>query len=163
MVATNRVGFSCREQVRRARLARLNATPSLWPADGRFSSGFGSRYHPIYGYSKFHNGVDITAPWGTPIRATAAGKVVSADYQSGYGNAVELEHTKHLKTLYGHCSSFAVSKGEMVEKGQVIAYVGSTGLSTGPHVHYEVSIDGKQVDPVPYMGKKDLTTSAANN
>lgn len=156
------VGYH-REQLRQARLARLNATPSIWPSEGRFSSGFGSRYHPIYGYSKFHNGVDITAPWGTPIRATAAGKVVAAEYQSGYGNAVEIEHTKQLKTLYGHCSSFAVSEGEMVQKGQIIAYVGSTGLSTGPHVHYEVSIDGKQVDPVPYMDKKDLTASAANN
>lgn len=140
-----------REKIRQAELAALNATPSIWPASGIFSSGFGYRVHPILGYGRFHSGVDISAATGTPIKATAAGRVVNASYYGGYGLAVVIDHGNGLQTLYGHCSAVACGPGAFVKKGQLIAYVGSTGMSTGPHVHYEVSVNGTQVDPLPYM------------
>ena len=140
-----------REKIRQAELAALNQTPSIWPTSGIFSSGFGYRVHPILGYGRFHSGVDISAPTGTPIRATAAGRVVNASYYGGYGLAVVIDHGNGLQTLYGHCSAVAVGPGAFVKKGQLVSYVGSTGMSTGPHCHYEVSVNGTQVDPLPYM------------
>lgn len=143
------------------RLAELNATPSIWPCAGNLSSGYGWRIHPVYGYGRFHSGLDITAPYGAPVRATAAGRVVLADYYSGYGLAVIIDHGNGMTTLYGHCSSLATRVGAFVKKGQVIAYVGSTGVSTGPHVHYEVTVNGAQVDPAPYLNGKDPVGSVA--
>lgn len=138
-------------QIRKAELAMWDTRPSLWPCDGYFSSPFGYRIHPVLGYARFHAGCDISAPTGTPIRATAAGKVTCADWLGGYGLAVTIDHGGGLSTLYGHCSSVTVRSGQYVRKGQVIASVGSTGMSTGPHCHYEVSVNGAQVDPAPYM------------
>ncbi|MEW6284343.1 MAG: peptidoglycan DD-metalloendopeptidase family protein, partial [Candidatus Eremiobacterota bacterium] len=140
-----------KEIERRARLAALNATPTLWPCQGCLSSGFGWRIHPVYGYGRFHSGVDITAGYGTPIRAAAAGRVIQAGYYGGYGNCIIIDHGNGLSTLYGHASSLAVGHGQFVRKGQTVAYVGSTGLSTGPHLHYEVSVNGTQVDPSGYL------------
>ena len=142
--------------------ARLSAMPSIWPCRGHYSSPFGYRIHPVYGYSRFHSGVDITASYGTPIKATAAGRVVTSGWLGGYGNTIEIDHGNGLKTLYGHCSSLAVGRGAFVKKGQVVAYVGSTGVSTGPHVHYEVSRSGSQINPDPYMKQKDLPAAVAN-
>lgn len=130
-------------------------TPSIWPCKGELTSGFGNRIHPVYGYGRFHGGCDFTTPHGTPIQSTAAGVVVHSDWLGGYGKVVEIDHGNGLKTLYAHCSELAVKKGERVEKGQTIAKVGTTGLSSGPHCHYEVRRGEKQIDPKPYLKQKD--------
>lgn len=130
-------------------------TPSIWPCTGELSSGFGNRIHPVYGYGRFHGGCDFTTPHGTPIQATAAGVVCHSDWLGGYGKVVEIDHGNGLKTLYAHCSELNVKKGEKVEKGQMIAKVGTTGLSSGPHCHYEVRRGEKRVDPKPYLKQKD--------
>lgn len=118
------------------------------PVAGRLTSGFGERFHPILGYARFHKGVDLAATWGAPIVAAADGRVVSAGWHGGYGRAVEIAHASGLETLYGHMSRIAAAPGEMVRQGQVIGYVGSSGLSTGPHVHFEVLRGGRAVNPM---------------
>lgn len=130
-------------------------TPSIWPCKGELTSGFGNRIHPVYGYGRFHGGCDVTTPHGTPIQATAAGVVCHSDWLGGYGKVVEIDHGNGLKTLYAHCSELLVKKGEKVRKGQSIAKVGTTGLSSGPHCHYEVRRGEKQIDPKPYLKEKD--------
>lgn len=128
--------------------ARIAVTPSIWPANGEVSSRYGLRW----GGSDFHPGIDIAADMGTPVVATADGVVVESGWNSGgYGNLVEIDHGNGIHTLYGHNSQIAVSIGTTVRKGQVISYVGSTGFSTGPHVHYEVRVNGKAVNPERYM------------
>lgn len=122
-----------------------------WPLQGRISSPYGYRVHPIYRVRKMHTGIDIAASSGTPIRAAASGTVVHAARWGGYGNCVILDHGGGLATLYGHCSRLAVNEGGRVTQGQVIAYVGSTGLSTGPHLHFEVRRDGQPVNPMPML------------
>ncbi|MDE2170017.1 MAG: M23 family metallopeptidase [Sphingomonadales bacterium] len=117
-------------------------------AGARITSSFGLRFHPILGYARMHSGTDLAAPWGAPIYAVADGIVTYAGGRGGYGNYVKLEHGGDLATAYGHMSRIAVTPGERVHAGQVIGYVGSTGLSTGPHVHYEVFRDGVSVDPM---------------
>ena len=141
-----------RERVERERLAlAMSRTPSMWPVRGEITSDFGSRFHPVYGYSRFHAGLDSAAPSGQPIVATAAGTVVSAGWMQGYGYAVEIRHANNLSTLYGHCSQLLVNAGQQVQRGQNIALVGSTGVSTGPHCHYEVLKNGRPVNPLPYL------------
>lgn len=130
---------------------KLDHTPSRWPVSGRITSRYGNRRHPILRVNRFHEGVDIAAAYGTPIRATADGVVVKSGRSGGYGNVVEISHGFNCKTFYAHNSRNVVKVGQKVKKGQVIAYVGSTGLSTGPHCHYEVRIGGRHVDPAPYM------------
>ncbi len=122
--------------------------PFLRPVDGHIVSGFGYRVHPIFRRVKFHYGVDIAAPYGTPIRAAANGVVVFAGWRRAYGNTVILDHGNGLATLYAHCSQILVSEGEVVRQGQIIARVGSTGLSTGPHLHFEVRQYGEPVNPL---------------
>jgi murein DD-endopeptidase MepM/ murein hydrolase activator NlpD len=122
-----------------------------WPVNGTITSGFGYRTHPVTGTSRLHAGVDFGAPTGTPIVAAAAGTVVSAGWQGGYGNAVIIDHGGGEATLYGHQSRLAVSSGTRVSRGEVIGYVGSTGLSTGPHLHFELRIDGVPTDPMPRL------------
>ncbi|HEX8642336.1 MAG TPA: M23 family metallopeptidase [Allosphingosinicella sp.] len=117
------------------------------PVPGRITSGFGYRTHPILGYRRFHRGLDIGAGHGTPILATTDGQVARAGWGGGYGNVVDLRHGGGLATRYGHMSRIAVSPGQRVRQGQVIGYVGSTGLSTGPHLHYEMFRNGELVDP----------------
>ncbi|MBM1175410.1 M23 family metallopeptidase [Microvirga arabica] len=119
-------------------------------ADGILRSGFGSRYHPILGYSRPHTGVDWAHRVGTPIIAAGNGTVIKAEWDSGYGRRVELQHTNGYVTAYSHMSSFAkgITPGKRVQQGQVIGYVGNSGLSTGPHLHYEVIINGSFVDPL---------------
>ena len=118
--------------------------------NGRFRSGFGMRRHPILGYSRMHNGVDWTAPRGTPIIAAGNGTVLDARWNSGYGRWVRLQHANGYQTSYAHMTRFAdgIAPGVEVRQGQVIGYVGSTGLSTGPHLHYEVTVNGSFVDPM---------------
>ncbi|KAB8330872.1 M23 family metallopeptidase [Scytonema tolypothrichoides VB-61278] len=117
---------------------------------GTFRSGFGARRHPLLGYVRAHTGVDWSAPRGTPIMAAGDGEVVYADWKSGYGNYIEIRHTNGYETAYAHQTGFAkgIRKGARVRQGQVIGYVGSTGLSTGPHLHYEVHVNGNPVDPM---------------
>ena len=118
------------------------------PVNGRLTSGFGERFHPILGYARFHAGVDLGATYGAPIVAAADGRVVSAGWRGGYGQAVAIAHAQGLQTLYGHMSRIAAHAGEMVHRGEIIGYVGSTGLSTGPHVHFEVTKNGRPVNPL---------------
>lgn len=118
------------------------------PISGRITSGFGPRFHPILGYQRFHAGVDFAATYGSPIAASADGRVVSAGWHGGYGQLVAVVHGGGIETLYGHMSRIAARPGEMVRQGQIIGYVGSTGLSTGPHLHYEVLKNGRPVNPM---------------
>jgi murein DD-endopeptidase MepM/ murein hydrolase activator NlpD len=118
------------------------------PVAGRITSGFGMRFHPILHYARMHTGLDFGAAWGSPIVAAADGQVVVAGGIGGYGRAVEVAHGGGIMTLYGHMSAVAATPGQMVRQGQVIGYVGSSGLSTGPHLHFEVRINGRPVDPM---------------
>lgn len=128
------------------------AVPSSKPVDaGTFTSGFGVRSDPFRGGAAMHAGVDLAAPIGTPIYATADGIVGRAGWSGGYGNLVELEHGRGLATRYGHLSQILVHPGQRVRRGELIAKMGSTGRSTGSHLHYEVRIDGHAVNPVPYL------------
>ena len=128
------------------------SVPSRMPVDGvRLTSGYGMRNHPILRQRSQHNGVDLAAAHGTPVYATADGLVGKAQYWGSYGNYVQIEHGGELQTRYAHLSSYAVSAGDTVRKGDLIGYIGSTGRSTGPHLHYEVRVDGEPVDPRPYM------------
>ena len=118
------------------------------PVQGRLTSGFGSRFHPVLGSARFHKGVDLAAPSGTPIVAAADGRIVSAGWHGGYGRQVAIAHGGGVQSSYSHMSRIAASAGEAVRRGQVIGYVGSTGLSTGPHLHYEVYKNGRPVNPM---------------
>ncbi|MCS7234549.1 MAG: peptidoglycan DD-metalloendopeptidase family protein [Armatimonadota bacterium] len=120
----------------------------VWPARGSLTSGFGLRRHPLFGIVRAHHGVDIAAPWGTPVQAAAAGTVVYAGWFGGYGKLVVVDHGGGLATLYGHLSSIAVSAGQRVRRGDVVGRVGSTGYSTGPHLHFEIRVNGRPVDPL---------------
>ena len=132
--------------------------PSLVPVEGvKLTSDFGMRWHPVLGGRRAHKGVDLAAPAGTPIRASADGTVERADWFSGYGLFVALEHGGSIETRYGHMSRLNVAAGQRVRKGDVIGYVGSTGRSTGPHLHYEVRIAGEAVNPIPYLQSGTIT------
>jgi len=122
-------------------LANISMPGFIWPLVGRISSGFGMRG------SRFHAGIDITGKTGKPIVAAASGRVVSCGWRGSYGYMVQVEHNSGVATLYAHASKILVRKGDWVEKGQTIAHVGSTGYSTGPHLHFEVRVNGKQVNP----------------
>ena len=131
--------------------------PSRMPVDGvRLTSGFGMRTHPVLGGRRGHKGVDLGAPVGTPIYATADGMVSKAEWFSSYGLYISLEHGGDIQTRYGHMSRLNVAAGQQVRKGDLIGYVGSTGRSTGPHLHYEVRIAGEAVNPIPYMQTGEL-------
>lgn len=118
----------------------------------RISSDYGYRIHPIYGYSIFHSGVDLSADTGTAIYAAYGGTVVTSTYSSSAGNYIMIDHGSGLMTVYMHCSKLLVSVGQQVSKGETIALVGSTGNSTGPHLHFSVRLNGSYVDPKPYIG-----------
>jgi murein DD-endopeptidase MepM/ murein hydrolase activator NlpD len=117
------------------------------PTNGRITSSFGPRRHPILGYRRMHNGMDFGAAHGSPIYAVADGVVQMAGYNGGYGRFVRLSHDGGLGSGYGHMSRIAVSSGQRVRRGQVIGYVGSSGLSTGPHLHYELYRGGRPINP----------------
>jgi murein DD-endopeptidase MepM/ murein hydrolase activator NlpD len=147
------VSFDRLEQAWGERLKVLASTPSLAPVSGFFSDGFGWRRDPIDGSREFHKGVDIVAPTGTPVRAAADGLVTEAGRMAGYGSMIHLAHGYGLGTRYGHLSRLMVTPGQRVKRGDVIGLVGSTGRSTGPHLHYEVFRTGVQVDPRKYLGE----------
>ena len=127
------------------------STPSTWPVRGWITSPFGVRISPFSGIPTFHEGVDIASQTGTPVMATADGVVVKAGFSTGYGNMVEISHGYGLKTIFGHNSRLNVKAGQRIRRGEVISYVGDTGSSTGPHLHYEVRINGLPVNPTKYM------------
>jgi murein DD-endopeptidase MepM/ murein hydrolase activator NlpD len=137
----------------------LACMPAIQPISNkqltRLSSGFGVRIHPLYKVGQFHPGIDFTAPHGTPIYATGDGVVEKAQFDPGYGNQVTIHHGYGYKTLYAHMSGFNIKPGQKIKRGECIGFVGSTGFSTGPHVHYEVHYKGEQVNPV-YFFFKDL-------
>jgi len=123
------------------------------------TSGFGMRTHPVLGGRRNHKGIDLAQPTGTPVYATADGIVSMAEPFSSYGNYIQIEHGGQIQTRFGHLSGFAVVAGEQVHKGQLIGYVGTTGRSTGPHLHYEVRVAGEAVDPRPYMVATELVVA----
>jgi murein DD-endopeptidase MepM/ murein hydrolase activator NlpD len=129
----------------------LADAPSLWPVEGRVGSSFGEREDPINGEGAFHSGLDIDAPYGTPVRAAADGDVTGTIMGAGYGRQIVLSHGHDVVTLYGHLSAMAVVPGQHVTRGQVIGYVGQSGRATGPHLHYEVRVHNVPVNPHKYL------------
>lgn len=125
-----------------------SSMPSGAPVTGRLTSGFGPRYHPIHGGQRYHSGIDVAAPTGSPIRATSDGVISAAGWAGGYGLLVAVNHGAGMETRYAHMSATNVSVGQQVRRGDVIGFVGSTGDSTGPHVHYEVRRNGLAIDPL---------------
>jgi murein DD-endopeptidase MepM/ murein hydrolase activator NlpD len=133
-------------------LRQHGVIPSLWPVSGRLESGLGGRRNPFGGRGyEYHEGQDIDASYGTPVQVSASGRVVIAGRQRGYGNVVYVDHGNGLSTRYGHLSEINVTVGQTVTRGQTIGLVGSTGRSTGPHLHYEVRINNQPVDPRQYL------------
>jgi murein DD-endopeptidase MepM/ murein hydrolase activator NlpD len=133
------------------RRAQWAATPSIWPVRGWISSKFGHRISPFTGKQTMHGGIDISAPMHTPIVAAAGGTVILAQFEAGLGNAVIVSHGYGMKTTYGHLAKLKVRAGQTVKRGDVIGWVGSTGLSTGPHLHYEVEHRGAGMDPLKFI------------
>jgi murein DD-endopeptidase MepM/ murein hydrolase activator NlpD len=129
----------------------LADAPSMWPVEGRVASSFGERQDPINGEGAFHTGVDIDAPYGTPVRAAGDGDVTGAQMGAGYGREITLDHGHEVMTLYGHLSAVAVVPGQHVTRGQIIGYVGESGRATGPHLHYEVRLHDVPVNPYKYL------------
>jgi murein DD-endopeptidase MepM/ murein hydrolase activator NlpD len=135
----------------RAPIAKVSV-PSRMPVEGvQLSSDYGMRTHPVLGGRRDHKGVDLAGATGTPVYATADGYVSKAEPFSSYGNYIQIEHGGDLQTRYAHLSGYAIASGQTVVKGQLIGFIGSTGRSTGPHLHYEVRVAGEAVDPRPYM------------
>lgn len=135
--------------------------PSIQPiAKFTFTSAYGVRSDPFQGSAAMHAGIDLASPTGTPIYATADGVVDRAEWFGGYGNMVQIEHGKGIATRYGHMSKIAAREGERVKRGDLIGYVGSTGRSTGSHLHYEVRIDGRAVNPVPFLQSANYVMAA---
>ena len=127
-------------------------TPSIWPVSGTLESGFGGRRNPFGGSSyEFHSGQDIEADWGAPVIAGATGTVTFSGWQNGYGQLVVIDHGGGVTTRYGHLSSIAASVGKLIQRGEFLGRVGSTGRSTGPHLHYEVRINDQPVNPLQYL------------
>jgi murein DD-endopeptidase MepM/ murein hydrolase activator NlpD len=139
-----------------ARLWQLNSRPSLWPLLGRIMSPYGVRQDPFSGEGATHTGVDISAQVGTPVKAAADGIVTHAEWSGAYGRMVVIDHGNGLQTRYAHLSEFDVVPGEEVRRGDVIARSGSSGRTTGPHLHYEVRLQGTPVNPYPYLAKSEV-------
>ena len=129
--------------------------------DSRLTSSYGMRTHPVTGGRRAHKGIDLAAPTGTPVYATADGYVERANWFSSYGKYIQIDHGAEMETRFAHLSGIEVSAGQRVKKGQLIGYVGSTGRSTGPHLHYEVRIAGKAVNPTPYMVESEAQQAFA--
>lgn len=139
--------------------ARLAAMPSVMPTQGWLTSAFTAmRAHPILHIARPHEGIDVSAPMGSPIEAPGAGRVTSAGWESGYGNTVTIDHGFGIVTKYAHAQKVLVRKGQRVERGQKIALVGNSGLATGPHLHYEVHVNGRPVDPLRYVLPENVVT-----
>lgn len=138
---------------------QLNVRPSLWPVYGRLMSTYGSRSDPLSGEGAFHSGVDLQANIGTPVRASADGVVIHAEWMGRYGKAVIVDHGNGMQTWYAHLSRFYAVPGQEIRQGQIIAYTGTTGRVTGPHLHYEVRVGGTPINPYPFLTKTSLVTA----
>jgi murein DD-endopeptidase MepM/ murein hydrolase activator NlpD len=139
--------------------ARLAATPSIMPTQGWLSSAFSAmRTHPILHLARPHEGIDVSAPMGSPIEAPAAGVVSDAGWETGYGNTITINHGFGIVTKFAHASKLLVKTGQRVARGQRIALVGNSGLATGPHLHYEVHVNGRPVDPLKYVLPEGVVT-----
>jgi murein DD-endopeptidase MepM/ murein hydrolase activator NlpD len=137
----------------------LYSMPIGKPFDGEITSGYGYRRNPFTGRGvEFHSGIDFRGRLGDSVKTTGSGVVVFAGYNGGYGKCVVIEHEKNLQTMYGHLSKISVKEGEQVNSGQLIGLIGNTGRSTGPHVHYEIIVNGKGINPekyISYTGQKE--------
>ncbi|PYX25466.1 MAG: M23 family peptidase [Acidobacteria bacterium] len=131
--------------------ARANSAPNLWPVEGPVTGSFGERIDPFNGEGAFHSGIDIGSSLGQPVIAPADGMVLFADFMGGYGRAVIVDHGRGITTRYGHLGNFAVAPGQHVQRGDILGYVGLSGRSTGPHLHYEVRINDTPVNPHKYL------------
>ena len=149
--ATTGISLGLTRNATTADWARANSAPNLWPVEGPVTGSFGERIDPFNGEGAFHSGVDISANVGQPVIAPADGVVVFADFLGGYGRAVILDHSHGISTRYGHLANFAVANGQHVHRGDTIGYVGLSGRSTGPHLHYEVRINDTPVNPYKYL------------
>jgi murein DD-endopeptidase MepM/ murein hydrolase activator NlpD len=142
------------------RLWQINVRPSLWPVDGRLIGSFGRRSDPFSGQQAFHPGVDISGPLGTPVRATADGVVSHAEYTSGYGRLVVIDHGGGVETYYAHLSRIDMIAGQETRRAEVIGAIGRSGRATGPHLHYEVHLGGNPVNPYNFLARAAVTQSA---
>ena len=149
--ATTGISLGLTRNVTPADWLRANSAPSLWPVEGPVTGSFGERTDPFNGEGAFHSGVDISASVGQPVIAPADGIVVFADFMGGYGRAIVLDHGHGVSTRYGHLANFAVASGQYVHRGDTIGFVGLSGRSTGPHLHYEVRINDTPVNPHKYL------------
>ena len=149
--ATTGISLGLTRNVTTADWIRANATPNLWPVEGPITGAFGERIDPFNGEGAFHSGVDIGSIYGQPVLAPADGIVVFADFMGGYGRAIVLDHGHSISTRYGHLANFAVTVGQEVHRGDTIGYVGLSGRSTGPHLHYEVRLNETPVNPHKYL------------
>lgn len=141
-----------------------NLRPGIMPVDisrGRVSSEFGMRIHPIYGNRRMHTGIDFAVETGMPVVATADGEVIFAGVRGGYGNLVVIDHFSEYSTRYAHLSKIKVKRGDYVKCGEVIGYVGMTGAATGPHLHYEVRVNGQEINPREFL-PRDFDKFARN-
>ena len=141
------------------RLWQVNVRPSLWPVEGRVIGAFGRRSDPFNGEQAFHTGVDISGPRGTPIRAAADGVVSGAEFVSGYGRLIVIDHGGGVQTCYAHLSRVDVIAGQEVRRGQIIGGLGSTGRATAPHLHYEVRLGGNPVNPYNFLARSSMARS----
>ena len=148
---TTGISLGLTRNVTTADWARANSAPNLWPVEGQVTGSFGERTDPFNGEGAFHTGVDIAAMVGQPVLAPADGVVQFADFMGGYGRAIVIEHGHGINTRYGHLSGFAVTPGQQVRRGEIIGFVGLSGRSTGPHLHYEVRINDTPVNPYKYL------------
>lgn len=149
--ATTGISLGLTRNVTTADWSRANSAPNLWPVEGNITGSFGERIDPFNGEGAFHRGVDISAAYGQPVVAPADGVVEVTDFMAGYGRMIVLDHSHGIKTRYGHLASFAVIAGQHVHRGDTIGYVGLSGRSTGPHLHYEVRINDTPVNPYKYL------------
>ena len=149
--ATIGISLGLSRNVTTADWLRVSASPNLWPVEGQVTGSFGERIDPFNGEGAFHCGVDISASYGQAVIATADGVVMFADFMGGYGREVTIDHGHGISTRYGHLANFAVISGQQVHGGDIIGYVGLSGRSTGPHLHYEVRINDTPVNPHKYL------------
>jgi murein DD-endopeptidase MepM/ murein hydrolase activator NlpD len=149
--ATVGITLGLNRNVTTADWLRANAAPNVWPVEGTVTGSFGERIDPFNGEGAFHSGVDISSSFGTPVIAPADGVVTYADFLGGYGRAIVVDHGHGISTRFGHLANFAVISGQHVHRGDTIGYVGLSGRSTGPHLHYEVRINDTPVNPHKYL------------